>query len=93
MENGIRQGKVLSGPEFWALVGDVEVEFRAEGLGIKYGHLVISSLLLLDDIAITSFFSEDIKILGWCPAGPVFTHGEKVPLKPWLATLLEMISQ
>ena len=57
MENGIRQGKVLSGPEFWALVGDVEVEFRAEGLGIKYGHLVISSLLLLDDITITSFFS------------------------------------
>ena len=23
---------------------------------------------------------QDIKILGWCPAGPVLTHGEKVPL-------------
>ena len=23
---------------------------------------------------------RDIKILGWCPAGPVLPHGEKVPL-------------
>ena len=23
---------------------------------------------------------RDIKILGWCPVGPVLTHGEKVPL-------------
>ena len=38
LENGIRQGKVLSGPEFGALVDEVEVELRAEGLGIKYGH-------------------------------------------------------
>ena len=36
LENGIRQGKVLSGPEFGALVDEVEVELRAEGLGIKY---------------------------------------------------------
>ena len=32
IENGIRQGKVLSGPEFWALADEVElraVELRA----------------------------------------------------------------
>ena len=29
---------------------------------------------------------RDIEIPGWCPAGPVLPHGEKVPLKPWLAT-------
>ena len=23
---------------------------------------------------------RDFEILGWCPAGPVLTHGEKVPL-------------
>ena len=23
---------------------------------------------------------QDLKILGWCPAGPVLPHGEKVPL-------------
>ena len=27
---------------------------------------------------------QDITILGWCPAGPVLPHGEKVPLLPWL---------
>ena len=36
---------------------------------------------------------RDIEILGWCPAGPVLPHEEKVPLKPWLATLLVMVSQ
>ena len=33
---------------------------------------------------------QDIEKLGWCPAGPVLTHGEMVP---WLATLLLMVSQ
>ena len=40
-ENGLRQGKELSGPEFGVLVDEVEVELRAEGLSIKYGHLMI----------------------------------------------------
>ena len=25
-------------------------------------------------------YSQDIKILGWCPARPVLLHGENVPL-------------
>ena len=25
-------------------------------------------------------YPQDIEILGWCPAGPVLPHGEKVPL-------------
>ena len=54
IEYGIRQGKVLSGPEFGVLVDEVEVEIIAEGLGIKYGHLMISSQLFMDDITITS---------------------------------------
>ena len=44
--------KVLSGPEFGALVD--EVKLRAERLGIKYGHQMKSSLLFMDDITITS---------------------------------------
>ena len=36
---------------------------------------------------------QDITLQGWCPAGSVLLHGEKVPLKPWLATLLLMMSQ
>ena len=61
LENGIRQGKVLSGPEFGALVDEVEVELRAEGLGIKYGHLMISSLSFMDDITITSSDINQLK--------------------------------
>ena len=61
LENGIRQGKVLSGPEFGALVDEVEVELRAEGLGIKYGHLIILSLLFMDDITITSSDTDQLK--------------------------------
>ena len=32
------------------------------------------------------------QILGWCPAGTLLPHGEKVPLQPWLAILLMMLS-
>ena len=39
---------------FGAFVDEVEVERRAGGLGIKYGHLIISSPLFIYDITITS---------------------------------------
>ena len=39
----------------------MKVELRAEGLGIKYGHLMISSLLFMDDIAITSSDIDQLK--------------------------------
>ena len=29
---------------------------------------------------IITFYPRDFEILGWCPAGPVIPHGEKVPL-------------
>ena len=63
LENGIRQGKVLLGPEFGALVDEVEVELRAEGLGIKHGHLMISSLLFMVDITITSSDIDQVENL------------------------------
>ena len=28
----------------------------------------------------TVYYPQDIEILGWCPAGTVLPHGEKVPL-------------
>ena len=30
--------------------------------------------------ATKKWFPETFKILGWCPAGSVLPHGEKVPL-------------
>ena len=44
-----------------ALVDEVEVELRAEGRGIKYGYLMISSLLFMDDITITSSDIDQLK--------------------------------
>ena len=61
LENVIRQGKVLSGPEFGPLVDEVEAELRAEGHGIKHVHLIISSFLFMDDITITSSDIDQMK--------------------------------
>ena len=38
--------------------------------------------IVLTDIALTDTYRypPDIKILGWCLAGSVLPHGEKVPL-------------
>ena len=61
LENVIRQGKVLSGPEFGPLVDEVEVELRAERHGIKHVHLIISSFLFMDDITIASSDIDQMK--------------------------------
>ena len=55
------EGKVLSGPEFGVLLDEVQMELTAEGLGIKYVHLMISSLLFMDDITITSSDIDQLK--------------------------------
>ena len=39
------------------------------------------------------FYPHDFEILGWCSVGPVLPQGEKVPLQPWLAILLVMVSR
>ena len=43
--------------------------------------------------AIRPNFPGDIEILSCYPAGPVLPHGDKVPLQPWLATILVMVSR
>ena len=52
---------MLSGPGFEAIIDEVEAELRAEGLGIKYRHLMISSLLLMDENAITTSDIDHLK--------------------------------
>ena len=37
--------------------------------------------------------SRDVEILSWHAMVTVLPHGEKVPLYPWLATLIVMVSQ
>ena len=46
-----------------------------------------------ENIVFLKICNWDHEILGWCLTGSVLLHGEKVPLKPWLAMLLLMVSQ
>ena len=52
--DGVGQGKVISGPEFSALVDEIEVELKAAGFGLNYGYLTIASLLFMDVITLIS---------------------------------------
>ena len=52
--DGIGQGKVLWGPEFSALVDEIEVELKAVGFNLNYRYLTMASLLLMDDITLVS---------------------------------------
>ena len=49
IEDSIRQGKPLSGPEFALLIDQLNVDIRAEEYGIIYSHLILVSLLCTDD--------------------------------------------
>ena len=57
----IGQGKVLSGPEFSAPVGDIEVKLKAAKFGLNYGYLTVTSLLFLDDITLINKTYKEIK--------------------------------
>ena len=63
----------------------------------EHAPVFLSSIILLSSITCHIMFLKispgDIKILGQCPAGPVLPHGEKVLLRPWLATILVIVSQ
>ena len=59
IEIGIRQGKYYQDQGLGALVDEVEVELRVEGL--VSGYLIISSLLFMDDITITSSDIDQLK--------------------------------
>ena len=52
-------------------------------LPTKLALVTFAKLLIV--LSITTSAPRDIEILGWCPAGSVLPHGEKVPLSPgWL---------
>ena len=58
---GIRQGGVLSVPEFAILIDHLEHDLKDSELGIQYGPLLISSLLLMDDIVLLSDSPEGLQ--------------------------------
>ena len=52
IEDSIGQGISLSGPEFWLLIDELEVELRTTDLGVQYGFIILIRLLFMDDIAL-----------------------------------------
>ena len=41
---------------------------------------VFTNFAIRTPTSLTTYTFRDIEILGWCPAGPVLPHGEKVAL-------------
>ena len=46
IEDSMRQGRPLSGPEFGLLIDELNVELRTTDLGIQYGYIIFICLLL-----------------------------------------------
>ena len=52
IEDSIRQGRPLSGPEFGLLIDELNVELRTIDLGVQYGFIILICLLFMDDVAL-----------------------------------------
>ena len=59
--DGIGKEKVLSEPEFSALVDEIEVELKAAGFALNCGYLAIASKLFMDEITMVSKTCKGIK--------------------------------
>ena len=51
VNDSLRQGKPLSGPEFACFIDDLNCQLLAKDLGTRYLYLTIASLLFMDDIS------------------------------------------
>jgi exonuclease III len=61
---GIRQGGVLSGPEFAFLVDRLEKRLQEAGLGVLHGmEDMVASLLLMDDIVLVAESPEQLQVM------------------------------
>jgi exonuclease III len=64
IEEGIRQGGVLSGPEFAFLVDRLEKKLQDADLGVLHGlEDLIASLLLMDDIVLVAESPEQLQAM------------------------------
>ena len=60
IEDSIRQGRPLSGPEFGLLIDELNVELRTTELGVQYGFIIIC-LLFMDDIALLARSAKELQ--------------------------------
>ena len=51
IEDSVRQGRPLSGPEFGLLIHELNEELRTTDLEIQYGYIILICLVFINDIA------------------------------------------
>ena len=61
IEDSIRQGRPLSGPEFGLLIDELNVELRTTELGVQYGFIITICLLFMDDIALLARSAKELQ--------------------------------
>ena len=61
IEDSIRQGRPLSGPEFGLLIDELNVELRTTDLGVQYGFIIIICLLFMDEIALLARSAKELQ--------------------------------
>ena len=61
IEDSIRQGRPLSGPEFGLLIDELNVELRTTERGFQYGFIIIICLLFMDDIALLARAAKELQ--------------------------------
>ena len=61
IENSIRQGRPLSGPEAGLLIDELNVELRKTDLGVQYGFIILICLLFMDDIALFARSAKELQ--------------------------------
>ena len=61
IEDSIRQGRPLSGPEFGLLIDELNVELRTTDLGVQYGFIILICLLFMDDIALLAKSAKELQ--------------------------------
>jgi hypothetical protein len=61
MNNTLKQGGVLSSTEFSKMMDELATELASAELGIMYGSMDISCLLLMDDIVIMAHTQDELK--------------------------------
>ena len=61
IEDSIRQGRSLSGPEFGLLIDKLNVELRTTDLGVQYSFIILICLLFMDDIALLARSAKEVQ--------------------------------
>ena len=61
IEDSIRQGRLLSGPEFGLLIDELNVELRTTDVGVQYSLIILIYLLFMDDIALLARLAKEFQ--------------------------------